>query len=601
MRLFKLTFLVCSACFLSQLAFAQNEQTAYLSAKHHYSVGSFKLAMEGFKKLSDPNANHDFIEYASFYYGLSAFKNGDLGLARSIWLQIEKKYPKWNKISEVNFWLSNVYFEEGNYNRGVYYAKKSSYNQEQKLIEQYISEVTDIKPLSELNKQYPKDKIIATFFANSIIRQPFGLRDNARLKSLINKFEFDQSLFGMPEIGISIKREKYNVAVLLPFMFSGLEDVNRISRNKFVLDLYEGILTAADTLNSAKVVVNVFPYDTKRNIYTTDSILQKDELRNMDLIVGPLFPDPSKLVSDFCFEQKINMINPVSTNDKVINDNPYSFLFKPSNQTIASSMANYTISNVENKNTYIFFDETEKDSLTAYTYKSIIESKDFEVIHCSKVNAEKIGEVHALLTEIYEVALTQEEADSLLLIDEVLVKERKIKLKDEEEDSIFYYQEFFSIAPDSIGHIFVSSSKPLHASSFISSVEIRPDTVPLLTNGPWMNYDMLTIDQLQRLEVKFAYPDYINFEKESVKSFRKTIRIKYKKEPSLNNYIGYDLLYYVGEMMRTNGHYFQKGALRSGRVNGQIFEGFEYNIYNSNQVVPIVTFDNTGLKNIIEE
>lgn len=558
--------------------------------------------MEAFKKLSNPDAQHSFVQYASFYYALSAYKNGDLGLARSMWLQVKKKYPKWENIKEVNFWLAQVYFEEGNYSEGIRFAKLSETNQVQGLIDNYVSEIEDIKELEFLNQQYPEDKIVAVNLANAMVKLPFSERNFSKLEQISSQFNLGQSSLGLPEIGNSFKKETYNVAVVLPFMFDSLSNIRRISRNKFVMDIYEGILEAVDTLNSTEKIVNVFPYDTKRDVTIAKSVFEREEMKSMDLIIGPLFPEPSKVASDFCFDNKINMINPVSSNIEVVNNNPYSFLFKPADEIKAQKMADYAIESFENKRAFVFYDSTERDSVAAHIYKEKIAKEGFDVIHFLQVSDHKIADAHELLVGLYEVGLNEEQRDSIMLIDERLVKEKKVKSEEDEEiDSVFYYQEFFNIAADSIGHIFVSSSKPLHASSFISAVEIRPDTIPILTNVSWTNFDMLTIDQMERLSIKFADPDFINFNKESYKMFRQKILRKYKKEPSINNCIGYDLMYYTGLMMKEYGHYFQKGALQSGTVQGQIFEGINYSTFNSNQYVPIVTFENAELKNINDQ
>ncbi len=595
-----LSLLLLILCFV-RLSYGQDEQATYLSAKQHLKVGSYNLAMQSFKQLSNPNAKHDFVEYASFYYGLAAYKNGDLGLARSMWLQVEKKYPTWKGIKETYYWLAQVYFEEGDYAKGISYALKSESNQQEALIYHYVSEIVDLQELKALNKKYPKHKIIAVALANFINKQPLSERDFKKLAQISAQFDLSQSAFGLPDIGNSIKKNTYKIAVLLPFKFEGLGDIKRISRNKFVMDIYQGILEAADTLNAIDTLIKIFPYDTKRSKEVTQSILRKEEMKSMDLIIGPLFPEPSKVVSDFCFENKINMINPITSNSKYIDNNPYSFLFKPSNETKALKMADYASATFTNKDAFIFFNDTEKDSIVAYTYKDAIIKKGFEVIQCLKVDAEKIAAAHEYLIALYEVALDEKQRDSLIQIDENLVKERKIEMKNNAPDSTLYYQEFFSIAADSIGHIFVSSSKPLHASSFISAIEIRPDTISLLANGSWMNYEMLTIDQMQRLAIKFANPEFIDFDKTSYQKFKSTIQRKYKKHPTLNNCIGYELMYYIGGMMKEYGIYFQKGAIQKGMVKGQIFGGIDYGISNSNQYLPITSFEDSELINIIEK
>ena len=152
------------------------------------------------------------------------------------------------------------------------------------------------------------------------------------------------------------------------------------------------------------------------------------------------------------------------------------------------------------------------------------------------------------------------------------------------------------IEKDSIGHIFLASSKPLHASMFISAVEIRGDNIPIIGRYDWLKDEMLTIDQMERLGIYFISPDFILQSKPTFKKFRRDYQKEFKEIPSMNSMLGYEVMMYTGEMMKKYGNYFQKGALEEGFVSGKLFYGIDYKIFNSNQVVPITQFINSELK-----
>ncbi len=579
---------------ISLLVQAQNEQQTFLQGKQYLNEGEYNFAMQSFEKLAVPDATHAFREYASFFYALAAYKNNDLGLARSMWLQMETKYPKWKKIQEAYYWLSEVYFQEGNLEKGTYYAKKSNLSEGVSVIDHYLSEVHDVEVLKSIYQVFPEDKNIAMALAAAINNQALTERDFDLAKELIEKFDIGHSLLGFSEIGESLKKDSYKVAVLLPFMFEGLEDTRRVERNAFVMDLYNGVLQAAKELNQGKPVIEVFPYDTKRDKLVTAGILNQEEMKSMDLIVGPLYPEPIKLVSEFSLENKIDMINPVSSNSVIVNDNPYSFLFKPTHEVQALKAAEFAIDSFQNnkKNTYIFFND-EKDSLMAGLYSDKVMEADFEVARRIKIDDEKIQFAYELLTETYEQKLSKVEADSIRKLPGRLVKESIPKSR---YDSIYLYEEHFVIEKDSIGHIFLASSKPLHASMFISAVEIRGDNIPIIGRYDWLKDEMLTIDQMERLGIYFISPDFILQSKPTFKKFRRDYQKEFKEIPSMNSMLGYEVMMYTGEMMKKYGNYFQKGALEEGFVSGKLFYGIDYKIFNSNQVVPITQFINSELK-----
>ena len=70
-------------------------------------------------------------------------------------------------------------------------------------------------------------------------------------------------------------------------------------------------------------------------IYTVKKLIEEGSLDDIDLIVGPLYSKPIELIA-ILSENKTIMMNPLS-NNKIISDNNYSFLYKPSIETIAKN------------------------------------------------------------------------------------------------------------------------------------------------------------------------------------------------------------------------------------------------------------------------
>ena len=47
-----------------------------------------------------------------------------------------------------------------------------------------------------------------------------------------------------------------------------------------------------------------------------------------DLIIGPLFENTFEVASDYSYNNRVNIINPLSTSSDLIKHNPYAFLFR---------------------------------------------------------------------------------------------------------------------------------------------------------------------------------------------------------------------------------------------------------------------------------
>ena len=184
-------------------------------------------------------------------------------------------------------------------------------------------------------------------------------------------------------------------------------------------------------------------------------------LDNVDLIIGPLYSKPIEIVKQFCLEKKILMINPLSSNNKIIDDNNYSFLFKPSINTIAKQTADYSINNFsKNKNVLIFYENNYQDSLIASLYKQKLDSSNFNIIYSKSVSFEDSRLILDSLASTYEYILSDSLFDTLSNVPKIVIKEgRGI----DKLDTKYMYTEKFFIEDDSIGHIFVSSKNSLFA------------------------------------------------------------------------------------------------------------------------------------------
>lgn len=597
LRLLKFALFCPFIVLLASQAKAQDDQSDFLKAKQYFSEENYTFAMDYFRRLAGNNQTHAFKDYAAFYYGLSAYRNGDTTNAKAMWLQMDERNDNWKQIKEVRHFLAEIYFAEENYQQGVYFAKKSGLDDSKALMKQNLVKVDSLPILQQLNEQFPGDEIIAKITADKINDQQMSDRDFQLLNRLVNQFDLDKSKYGLPEIGVSELKESYNVAILLPFMFEDLSYTARIERNKFVMELYAGMLMAVDSVNLDGKYLNVFPYDTKRNTEITESIFDQPEMKSMDLIVGPLFPGPSNVANNFSFENQINMINPLISNSESIQNNPFAFLFKADTETQALAAAQLAIDSVTNKYTMIFYENNERDSLSAYTYSQRIQEAGFEVLINAAVVDTTVRQAYNLLTEKYEVGYTKDEVDSVMAVissgEERFIKERKSSIT---KDSIEYYEEFFTVAPDSIGHIYVASSKALFASNFISALSIRADSTKLIGRGDWKEFPTLTLEEMERLGIYFIDPEFVDLNSPSFKNFRKSYLRSYKTEPSFNAIIGYEMMYYVGNMLKEFGHYFQKGNPEVGFVKGQLLQGTEFNFRNSNQYVPITILSDSKQK-----
>ena len=160
-----------------------------------------------------------------------------------------------------------------------------------------------------------------------------------------------------------------NIAVLLPFYFKEnahrIEiDSSRMVRGKKVykelkrpedwiypgsvdfVEMYEGILLAADTLRSLGLNININTFDIKSDTIELTRLIRSGKLDQMDLIIGPVYSHNLTRVSEYVRELGIPVVSPVPLyNNSVLTGNPNLFMtsasLEVSQKALATKLSEY--------------------------------------------------------------------------------------------------------------------------------------------------------------------------------------------------------------------------------------------------------------------
>ncbi|WP_455996082.1 LysM peptidoglycan-binding domain-containing protein [Phocaeicola barnesiae] len=107
-------------------------------------------------------------------------------------------------------------------------------------------------------------------------------------------------------------------ALLLPFMI-GTDNKDEQQR---MTEYYEGVLLALNELKAQNVSVDLYTYDTKGNTATLNTILNKGELKNMDIIIGGVRSANIKLLADYAAKNDIRLVVPFANKVVQVFNNP---------------------------------------------------------------------------------------------------------------------------------------------------------------------------------------------------------------------------------------------------------------------------------------
>lgn len=543
---------------------AQTDYTKqYFNAKTLFREGRYNLAMESFKPLITHDANNRFSEYASFYYALAAYHQNFHAVSRDMFNQIKKLYPSWDKIDEVNFWIGKIHMDDKDYFQGLKVWNSVRNKTIQKdvtgLKVQYLSPVDDVEILRMMNEEYPEDEVVARIFAKALSKNIQDAQFREQLESIIKKYNFkrDDFIVDAPE---TFFKESYSVSALFPFMVTTLEPTATPKRNQIILDLYEGMKLAVDTLNRQGISISLRAYDTERRPEKIKRLLETEELKMTDLIIGPFFPDENKLIQEFSMNNRINIFNPFSNNLELVQGNPFGFLFQPSYETFGRKSAEFLADRLKRRKTcMVFYGTARKDSVQAAAFIQKAAETGLNVVSSLEMSRESTGKILTILATPTEF--------------------------DEFKNPIE-----FELKKDSIGAIYVASDDPLIYTKVISSVDTRADSIMVVGSETWLYDNAVDFEKFQSLGVVFAAPGHTAPFNWHHKAFMKKFARKHGRLP--NNYaeLGYEMMLFLGNALKRHGVYFQEGLNKEKFFKGYLSEGYNYQFSHDNQLVPFIKF-----------
>ncbi|MCI0751770.1 MAG: hypothetical protein L0Y35_08020 [Flammeovirgaceae bacterium] len=549
--------LVVSTTF-AQVDFKQQ----FVSAKAFYKEGKYNLAMEVFKGLIPYDQNNPFSEYASFYYALSAYHQGYKSVAKDMLSQIKNLYPKWDQMKEVNYWIAIIHFENKDYFQAMRMLKESNVSSRETEIlrRKHLVAVTDLETLKMMHEEYKDDEVVGELLAHQLSTYLLSPEDQELLKQLIDQFRLKKKDL-LATDRKAVFKEVYTVSAIFPMLAASLDPSPTKKRNQFVLDMYEGMKLAVDTLAKQDVKISLRAYDTERKTEKLKSVLAMEELTHSDLLVGPLFTEENTLVQEFSVKHGIPLFNPVSNNIELIQSNPNAYLFQPCNETLGLKSAQFLSTYVKNKKCMVFMGEQKRDEVVANNFLKKAEETDLEIIRIEQViraNADKIISILATPTEFDE----------------------------------FKYPTQFTLPKDSVGCIFVASDDPLIFSKVLSSVETRGDSVIVLGSEDWMDEDITAVDfnKLENLGTVMFHPNYASLLNPDLKAFVNKFRHVHGRVPSSSAKLGYRFMMFAGMAMKKYGAYFLDGLKKEVWTDPPLSEGFDYTTSRDNQIVPFTAF-----------
>lgn len=312
----------------------------------------------------------------------------------------------------------------------------------------------------------------------------------------------------------------YNIALLIPFFLDSQDasqntDTLRAgqansNRQYEFIQFYYGAMLAIDSLGKSGLNARVSIFDVDNTPASVTKLLAKPEMSRMDLIIGPLYAAGFERVAKFAKDNKIKIVNPLSTRSDFLQNNPFAFKAQSSTGSQIDIMARYIASIRNNANVIIVRQFSFSETAAVETFRKEMGS----------------GNLH-------EVIYIR---DSLNGIVRHLRKDRQNIVVGLSNDKVFT----------------IDLIRKLN--------DIRLD-YPITCFGlqEWEDFALDT-DYMVNLRLHLPAFSFIDFHAEPTRNFIRSFRNKYNTEPLPNRFAfaAFDVTYYFLSAMMKYGNDFEE-------------------------------------------
>ncbi len=184
-----------------------------------------------------------------------------------------------------------------------------------------------------------------------------------------------------------------NIAVLLPFyttkndsLLSFLSESQQPKEDIYkgsymALNFLEGVTIATDSLNKTGMNINLFVYDTENDSIKVQQIINAGRLKNIDLIIGPVFRrNLSKVTKLYGRNQYKIIVSPLSRNTNVLKHGKNVYQIIPPFKVQIDKNSNYI--SKKHKNEKILILAKKEEEKYAKQYKSFFRKEKRKVKLC---------------------------------------------------------------------------------------------------------------------------------------------------------------------------------------------------------------------------
>jgi ABC-type branched-subunit amino acid transport system substrate-binding protein len=322
-----------------------------------------------------------------------------------------------------------------------------------------------------------------------------------------------------------MRHETIRVALMIPLALEQVADtawieslsppgISEVVPFRFI-QFYHGFMIAADSLREEGLDVEIHVYDVDQQAYKAINVLNDPDLKKMDIIFGPFFKSTFSLVADFALQNKIYLVNPLTSRQDIVHGNPYVFKLQPSLESQPAIIAG-------------------------------IVKRDFPDYRVIFYTANKFQDNE--LIGKFRQALGGEET----------TVKNKVFFVDYAADSIQGFIHHSSkVEPNLV--IIYADNEALPAALLGKLSAFKKDyRITVIGLPGWEKFGNIELKYLIDLNANIIMSSYVDYDSEKIKAFIRAYRARYFDEPQNYAFSGFDAGYFFLRALLFYGHDFEK-------------------------------------------
>jgi LysM repeat protein len=340
-----------------------------------------------------------------------------------------------------------------------------------------------------------------------------------------------------------------DVAILLPFYLAENRNRIEVDSSRFLkekkikvnsvaddwiypssidfLEMYEGILMAADTLRTLGLNISLHTYDIDSDTIEITKLIKSGKLAKMDLIIGPVYSHNLSIVSEYSRNLGIPVVSPVPLmNNSALIKNPALFMASAPLEIAQKALAKKISEFPDNNIVFIHTDTLSVDEDVKRFKKLIFNELSY------KIPYEEIK-----FKEFPFYSRTMFNNDSINRLSH-------------------------SLSESSKNIVIIASEDPPVISEVIDNVNGLSHKFDIQVFGYPIIRELDRLDQkeLFDLGIMIYSPSWIDYSKQNIKKFNINFRNKFHTQPLERSFAwqGYDITYYFLSGLAMHGNKFIK-------------------------------------------